>query len=274
MRDWGMPSRQYQTDDQTPTGPSSPTRQTGNNSPFRLGPLSFGNGTVGLGPFQFGGGFQTGGLENFKPGPTSAGAPPPTRTEAQAGQAPSAGGGFQGVKKKSWTPADWEEAINAFFTRMNKGLDFNDPRTQAILNNARNSTMQSVNDHGIYGGYSENAAEGSYIKAASGLQSQQDAMALQALGMGSGFSRGLANDAYGRAMDAYGKGEEEAGGWGAGIGGGLGALGGGVAGFFAGGPAGIAPGVSAGWNFGSNLGAGIGKSGYDANNPKPTYGGY
>lgn len=179
-----------------------------------------------------------------------------------------------GKTKKKWSPADWEEAMQALFTRLNKGLDFNDPRVQSILNNARNTTMQSANDRGIYGGYSEGQAEGSYIKAAAGLQDAQDARALQALGMGSGFSRGLANDAYGRAMDAYGKGEEEAGGWGAGIGGGLGALGGGILGFATGGPAGAIAGAKGGWDFGSKVGGGIGKLGYDSSNPKPTYGGY
>lgn len=175
--------------------------------------------------------------------------------------------------KKRWTPADWEEAMQALFTRLNKGLDFNDPRTQAILKNARATTMQSANDRGIYGGYSEGQAEGSYIKAAAGLQDAQDSRALQALGMGSGFSRGLANDAYGRAMDEYGQGMEDAGGLGSLIGGGLGGLAGGIVGAF-GGPGGIAAGAKAGWDFGSGVGAGVGQMGYSGSHPRPTYGGY
>lgn len=177
--------------------------------------------------------------------------------------------------KKKWTPADWEDALQKLFERLNKGLDFNDPRTQAILNNARASTMQSTNDRGIFGGYSENAAEGSYIGAASKLQADQDAMALQALGMGANYSRGLANDAYGRAMDEYGRGEDEAGGFGALLGGGLGALGGALLGGLSGGGIpGAISGAKGGFDFGSHVGTGVGQMAYNNTNPRPTYGGY
>lgn len=188
---------------------------------------------------------------------------------------PAADGATTKKMPKKWTPADWEEAMQKLFERLNKGLDFNDPRTQAILNNARASTMQSANNRGIFGGYSENAAENSYIGAASKLQSDQDAMALQALGMGSNFSRGLANDAYGRAMNEYGRGEDEAGGWGSLIGGGLGALGGAAAGYFGGGGIpGAISGAKGGFDFGSHVGTGVGQMAYNNTNPRPTYGGY
>lgn len=262
MKNWGMLDEP----------PARRQLNTGGDVPASAGPASPGGGLEMLGPSMSSTPMaKLGGAG----GPTSLGAPPPTRDALMEGRTPTANDtGFKGIKKKKWTPADWEEAMQALFTRLNKGLDFNDPRTQAILNNARNTTMQGMNDRGIYGGYSESAAEGSYIGAASKLQQQQDMMALQALGMGGNYSRGLANDAYGRAMDEYGQGMEDAGGLGAGIGGGLGALGGGILGFMTGGPAGILAGAKGGYDFGSQAGAGIGQMGYSGSHPRPTYGGY
>lgn len=181
-------------------------------------------------------------------------------------------------KAKRYSPADWEDLIQQIVTKMNKGLDFNDPRVKSILDNARATTMQSTNDRGIFGGYSENAAEGSYIKAAAGLQDEQEARMMQLLGMGASNSRGLANDAYSRAMDQYNQGSDFWEGAGSLIGGGLGALGGGLVGGLTAGPggavAGALAGAKGGYDFGSKLGAGVGGMGYSATNARPTYGGY
>lgn len=183
-----------------------------------------------------------------------------------SGQGPTKG------KKKRPSPDDIMQLLNDYFTRKNKGLDFNDPRTQSILNNARNTTMQGQNDRGIYGGYSENAAESSYIKAAAGLQQQDDAMGLQALIAMSGLSTGIADREFQSEMAQWNKENENNTGLGEMIGGGLGA-GLGALGFLVPsvgpvlGPATMA----AGSKIGAGIGGGIGGS---QSRPMPQWGGY
>lgn len=170
--------------------------------------------------------------------------------------------------------------LKAFRDSMNAPLDFNDPYVKNILMNARNTTMQSANNAGIFGPYSQNQAEASWVKGAAGLQQQNRAMALQAAGMGAGidqntrsFNYDVAKDKYTSDMDRWKYDQDKSAGFGGMIGGGLGAIGGGIGGFALGGPAGAAAGASAGWNVGSSIGKSIGGSGGP---PPPTFrpGGY
>lgn len=226
MKNWGMPDRA----ESGPVGPHDVPNSANGPTPT---PSSI--------PAHSGGG-----LEDFE-----------NPVAARASETKVSG------KAKRWTIKDWEDAMQALFERLNKGLDFNDPRTQSILNNARNSTMQSANDHGVYGGYSENAAEGSYIKSAAGLQSQQDMMALQALNMGSNYSRGVAQDKYQADMNQFNMDQQKNDDWWSNLGGGIGALGGGVLGGIAGmagGPLGVVAGAASGASGGWNAGRGIGGS--------------
>lgn len=252
---WGIDTRKQALN--TGDGASSPRPSYGggSNGPFTFGGLE-----------QFAG--STPGGQNR--GPSSLGAPPPTR--AESGMTPSAGGDFKGVKKKPLTPEDIMQLINDYFTKKNKGLDFNDPRTKAILDNARATTMQSANDRGIFGGYSENAAEGSYIGAASKLQQQDDAMALQALGMMSGLGTGIADRQFQSEMAQWNKDNESNTSTGEMIGGGIGA-GIGALGFLV---PGVGPALGpAAMSAGSKIGAGIGGGiGGRQSGPMPTWGGY
>lgn len=193
-----------------------------------------------------------------KPGPGLADTTMPT---SQGGAAPPG----QGTK-----PEDWLAKLMAFFDEMNKPLDMNDPYVKNILDNARQSTLSSINSQGVYGGYSQGQAEKSYINSAAQLQQQRQQMGLSALGMGGNQSLGLADFRYGQGRDAYQDQlnqwkyqRDQGGGLGGMIGGGLGAIAGGLLG----GPGG----AMAGWQGGQGIGSWLGGN---ASPPPPTYKGY
>ncbi len=186
------------------------------------------------------------------------------------------------------------EMIRAFFEEMNAPLDMNDPLVQNILRNARQDTLTSANNAGIFGGYSQRQAEDGYTRAAAGLQQQKKGMAMNALGMLTGATQNQRDydyrkgqDAYQNELDLWKMDQQKHQDWwrnAGGIAGGIvGGAGGAIAGGLAGlplGPAGIvggaisggAAGAQAGYGFGSGVGGQIGGSTYS---PPPQWrGGY
>jgi len=197
-----------------------------------------------------------------------------------AGNTPRAvaGGMAPGLGKSTSEQTDKDAAdarqkkIDDFFDELNKPLDMNDPYVKNILMNARQTTLTSANNAGIFGPYSQNLAEQSFIKGSADLQDAKQGRALQALGMGTSqfnnqrdFNYDVAKDKYTNEMDLwkYNQGKNQ--GLGGLIGGGIGALGGGLLG----GPGG----ATAGWQVGSGVGGMFG----GGNSPPPTFkpgGGY
>lgn len=162
-------------------------------------------------------------------------------------------------------PEDWLAMLHAFADEMNAPLNLEDPLVKNILEGARTQTLASAQGQGVYGGYSQNQAERSYIGAASGLQQQRRQMGAQALQAGVGASQDLAKLRYGQARDSYqdmlanyNRENENNQGWGATIGGALGGLAGGAASFIPGLQA-FAPAlISGGASIGSSIGRGFG----------------
>lgn len=177
-------------------------------------------------------------------------------------------------------PEDWLAMLHQFYEEMNRPLDLEDPLVKNILTGARTSTLSSMQGQGVYGGYSQGAAEKSYIGTAAGLQQQRQQMGAQALQSGVGASQDLAKMRYGQARDSYqdmlanySRQNEQNQGLGATIGGGIGGVVGGVGGFFLGGPAGAVAGAKGGFDAGSSIGRGIGGMGQPPP-PQFSYRGY
>jgi hypothetical protein len=189
-------------------------------------------------------------------------------------------GGAPAMGPQPGSPEHWLMLLQQFADEMNSPLDMNDPMVSNILQGARTSTMASLQDRGIQGGYSQNQAERSYIGAAAGLQQQRRQLGLQALNVGQGASSELLKQRYNMSRDShndllknYQWQDEQNQGLGSLIGGGLGGLLGGAGGFFLGGPAGAAAGAQTGFQAGSSIGRGIG----GMNQPPPptfSYKGY
>lgn len=200
---------------------------------------------------------NTASMPRYATNPTYASTP-----RAQAGLAP-ANQPQLGKSTSEATPQDEVDAdlawIRAFRDSMNAPLDFDDPYVKNILGNARQTTLTSANNAGIFGPYSQNQAEAAYVKGSAGLQNDKFNRALQAAGMSAGISQNtrdfkydVAKDKYTNEMDLYKYNQDKASGFGGLVGGGLGAIAGGLVG----GPMG----ASAGFKIGSGIGGNIGGS--------------
>lgn len=262
MQPYGPPTRRLIDPGQQPAGPTSGPRPP----PPSMGGAS---GRPGQGggwgsPFS---GFSWG-------GPPGAGSQHwiPQHAPAEQPLHPEGGQIAGGVGPKmgksagqGGSPEDWMALLQQFADEMNKPLDLNDPMVRNILEGARTGTMTGLQGQGVFGGYSNNQAEKSYIGAASGLQQQRRQLGLSALQSGAGASQdllktryGMARDQYGDMMQNYQYGKDQNEGWGAGIGGAIGGVLGGIGGFATGGPAGAVGGFQAGSAAGSSFGRGIG----------------
>jgi hypothetical protein len=186
------------------------------------------------------------------------------------------GGDGGGGGAPSGQDGELDALIKKILADLDKPLDFNDPLVANILTGARTATLSDLAGRGVYGGYSENQAQQSYINAASSLQDQKQARLLQALGLAN--QRDLAKAQMTYDQQRYEYENDPARGIGSLIGGGLGAIGGGVAGFFAGGgPASLGTAIpnalqwgGTGAQAGSQIGAGVG--GMFAQKPQMSWG--
>lgn len=236
MQAWGMPSgvKQYRTEGDTP----APT----NN------PIPTNSGSSGGNPFSF---LFPGNSGNSTPQAHGGNIQGASSTPKAVNDAASAASAAKKSGKNS--PDQILDLLMQYYKQKNAPLDFNDPYVRNILSNARNTTTQSANNHGIYGGYSENAGEQAYIKGAAGLQQQNSMMGLEALNSAAGLSKGLAEDQYQVDWNKYMQDKEKNNSFGELLGG----AGGAILGGLAGGPAGIAGGFQLGSSFGGAL-AGMG----------------
>lgn len=225
--------------------------------------------------------WSAGGQKIFGGGPNAQASTPRMAYNPYSTSTPRAtqGGMAPGLGKSTseTTDKDKQDAIMAqwqkFFDELNSPLDMNDPYVKNILDNARQTTLTSAGNAGIFGPYSQNLAQQAYIKGAAGLQQQNKALALQALTGMTGqsnnmrdFNYDVAKDQYANKMDLWKYNQDKSSGLGGIIGGGIGALGGGLAG----GPAG----AMAGWQLGSGVGSafgGMGSSGPPKFNPGGGY---
>jgi hypothetical protein len=227
---------------------------TGNRGP--MGDLATGIGQLPPGTLQPGPTYFSAGIG----GPTFAGRDiDPT---IQQGSGGDGGGGGRSAEDD-----EIDALIAKIMADLDKPLDFNDPLVANILTGARTATLSDLAGRGVYGGYSENQAQQSYINAASSLQDQKQARLLQALSLANQRDLTKAQMVYDQERYEYEN--DPARGIGSLIGGVVGGVGGGIAGI-PGGLPGIVGGAGLGFQAGSQAGAGVG--GFFAQKPQMSWG--
>lgn len=219
-----------------------------------------------------------------------ASAPPPglaptgPRAPVRIGANPTPAGGAYGRAPGQEADDPFAEWLRQYYEELSKGVDFNDPRVQSVMNQAGGRAMNAAKQRGIQGPLQVNQGQQAYTNAAAGLMEQQQARRAQVLGMGMQnsqfgqqlgqqrdqfgqtmdlqnrqFQYGMDQDAYQRQMAQWQYGREQSQGFGAGLGTVLGGVGGGLVGALVPGmqpfiPQLIAGGASVGGKFGAGMG--------------------